>query len=218
MWTVWQLADSAFPSGSFAHSAGLEAAVQLGEVRDDADLDAFLEDALWQTGLAALPFATASHRAPETLPQIDTRSDAFLVSRVANRASRAQGRALAAAATEVFASAPLAELARRVEARETPAHLAPITGAVLHHAGLDLATTQRLVLFTSARSTLTAAVRLGLLGPTDAQRRLHQASPLLDRVLGVCAERSLDEVAQPAPRLELVASLHDRLYSRLFQS
>ena len=36
MWRVLQLADAAFPAGGFAHSAGLEAAVQLGAVADAA--------------------------------------------------------------------------------------------------------------------------------------------------------------------------------------
>ena len=50
---VLQLADSAFPTGGFAHSAGLEAAAQLGEIEGPAGLRAFAEEALWQAGCAA---------------------------------------------------------------------------------------------------------------------------------------------------------------------
>src|SRR5450432_522762 len=42
-WLLWQLADSAFPTGGFAHSGGLEAAWQHGEIRGAEDLASFLE-------------------------------------------------------------------------------------------------------------------------------------------------------------------------------
>ncbi|KAJ2720165.1 hypothetical protein GGI07_004768 [Coemansia sp. Benny D115] len=36
-WLLWMLADSQLPTGGFVASAGLEAAVQGGLVREDAD-------------------------------------------------------------------------------------------------------------------------------------------------------------------------------------
>src|ERR1700694_976067 len=58
---LWQLADSAFPTGGFAHSSGLEAAWQHGEVRNRVELNSFLEANLDQLGHAALPLVTTAH-------------------------------------------------------------------------------------------------------------------------------------------------------------
>ena len=33
-WITWQLADSAFPAGGYAHSAGVESAMQAGVIHD----------------------------------------------------------------------------------------------------------------------------------------------------------------------------------------
>src|SRR5262245_39965454 len=91
---VWQLIDSAFPSGGFAHSGGLEAAVQHGYVTDGDSARAFARQALAQCGRSALPIVSDAHRSQETLGELDRLSDVFLSNPVANRASRAQGRAL----------------------------------------------------------------------------------------------------------------------------
>ncbi len=54
-WLAWQVVDSAFPTGAFAHSWGLEAAWQHGEVDDVDALRVFLDSATRQAGYAALP-------------------------------------------------------------------------------------------------------------------------------------------------------------------
>src|SRR6266481_9350644 len=90
-WLIWQLIDSAFPTGGFAHSAGLEAAWQHGEVRNSGELVSFREASLQQLGRAALPFVTTAFDEPERIAQLDQLCEAFTSNHVANRASRLQG-------------------------------------------------------------------------------------------------------------------------------
>ena len=103
-WVVWQLVDSAFPTGGFAHSSGLEAAWQQGEVGGRDELIALVEVSLEQLGYAGLPFVMATFDHPATLVQADTLCEAFLTNHVANRASRAQGRAFLTAVERIFKS------------------------------------------------------------------------------------------------------------------
>ena len=115
-WLLWQLADSAFPTGGFAHSAGLEAAWQHGEVRNRAELLSWLDASLAQLAHAALPFVNAAHAEPLRVSEFDRLCDAFTSNHVANRASRLQGKALLAAVQRIFpepglqaAATPIAE-------------------------------------------------------------------------------------------------------------
>jgi urease accessory protein len=66
-WLLWQLADSAFPTGGFAHSGGLEAAWQHGEIRGADDLSSFLETYMCQTATSMIPFVNAGHSDPDQL-------------------------------------------------------------------------------------------------------------------------------------------------------
>jgi urease accessory protein len=213
---TWQLVDSAFPTGAFAHSWGLEAAWQHGEIPDLDALRAFVDQSIVQAGFASLPLLNAAFHAPERLEALDELADAFLINPVANRASRIQGRTMIATASRIWPSAATTDL--RARADRTCAHLAPFSGAVFAAIDLPLTTAQTLVLYSAARGVLSAAVRLGVVGSYEAQRMQTASGASIQRVARACAVLTEDDLTQTAPLLDLWQSGHDRLYSRLFQS
>jgi urease accessory protein len=215
-WLAWQVLDSAFPTGAFAHSWGLESAWQHGEVPDVSALAQFVADSLAQAGHGSLPLVNAAYRSPDQLEDLDEQADAFLLNAVANRASRQQGRTLLATATRVWPSPALTAIEART--RAGCAHLAPLTGVVFRAIRLPLETVQRIVLFAAMRGVLSAAVRLGIVGSYEAQRLQSASIRHLDAVLLDCAALGAHAVTQTAPIIDLLQARHDHLYSRLFQS
>jgi urease accessory protein len=223
---VWQLADSAFPTGGFAHSAGLEAAWQHGEVRNRAELNSYVEASLHQLGRSALPFVLAAYAEPERLEEFDQLCEAFTTNHVANRASRAQGKAFLAAVQRIFgqldaggnSTSDGAIAAKRLDVCAPYGHFAPLFGTCLRRLGISDDTAGKLFLFNHLRGLLAAAVRLNIVGPMEAQKFQHVFSSEADSILKNGATRTLDDIAQTAPLLDLWQGAQDRLYSRLFQS
>jgi urease accessory protein len=239
-WLLWQLVDSAFPTGGYAQSGGLEAAWHHGEVRDAGQLASFIQAALQQIGHSSVPFVTAAYAAPEQLPELDEYCDAFTTNHVANRASRLQGRAFLCAAARIFApgenSSQLntaypngqpdaghgehgpAENRRTFPPMPVFGHFPPVFGATTQALGLSRSTVIRLFFFNHLRSLLAAAVRLNIVGPMEGQRLQHRLAPWVEEVLQDCAFLDLEDLCQTAPLLDLWQGTHGRLYARLFQS
>lgn len=213
---VWQLVDSAFPTGAFAHSLGLESAWQHGEVASRDDLRRFVEATILQAARGALPLVNAAHREPSRLAEWDALNDAFLTNAVANRASRQQGRTLLASAARIWPSPALDTV--QAQLPHLCAHAAPMTGVVCSTLGVSLETTQRVVLFVAARGVLSAAVRLGVTGSYDAQRLQSECAGWSATVLARYRDAGPADLAQTAPFIDILQGAHDRLYSRLFQS
>lgn len=224
--TIWQLIDSAFPTGGFAHSSGLEAACQHGEVRNRGELVSVVKASLQQLGGAGLPFVTAAHDEPGRLAEFDQLGDAFTSNHLANRASRSQGRAMLSAGERIFprrgvhAASPSTSDGepKRTEVRAPFAHFAPVFGAGLSRLGVSRETTMRMFFFNHSRSLFAAAVRLNIVGPMEAQTLQHRLSSKAEAILRHCEPLTLEDLAQTSPLLDLWQGTQDRLYSRLFQS
>ena len=215
-WLAWQVVDSTFPVGVFAHSWGLESAWQSGHVPDSRALQRFLDASIQQTGYGGLPLLNAAYRRPERWRGLDELADAFLINSVANRASRVQGRTLAATAVRVWPSEAMTTVSQHAAVGR--AHVAPLSGLIFKVIGLSLETARNIMLYGAARGVLSAAVRLGIVGSYEAQRMQYQAGPRLDLIHDDCRALGDEDVCQTAPILDLLQAGHDRLYSRLFQS
>lgn len=222
-WLIWQLVDSTFPAGGFAHSGGLEAAWQAGLLGDASGLPGLLRSSLRQTARGAAPFVAATCRDPTRFEHADVICDAVMSNHVANRASRSQGQAFLATASRVFAQPAIGEFAAASRSSVAGAarrclHLGPVFGVVAAGLGVEAPAACSLFLFLSLRSFVSAAVRLGIVGPLQGQSIQETLSYEADDLVRLSIDLNIDDVALTTPLLDLAQATHDRLYSRLFQS
>jgi urease accessory protein len=211
-WLEWQLIDSAFPTGGFAHSGGLEAAWQHGEIRNADELRSFLESNIWQLSCGFIPILMEAHGQSMPLAELDEVCDVFLSNHVANRASRSQGRAFFNSVRRIFSPA------LNVPEEWPCFHFAPVYGAVARALDLELSRALELFAFQSLRGWVSAAIRLGIIGPMAGQALQFQLAPQARQIIAEQKNLSLDEIASVNPLLEIWQGSQDRLYSRLFQS
>lgn len=215
---VWQLADSAFPAGGFAHSGGLEAAAQHGEITNRTELVHFIKNALQQVGHGSIPFLSGAHDAPGDFGVISQHFETFTSNHVTNRASRLQGRAFLASSVRIFPAQELKYFQQRINEQNFPMHFAPIFGTILALLQIARETACRIFLFIHLRGLVSSAVRLGLVGPLEGQGIQYQLTGNLESVFAECLNVDYNDAAQTSPLFEIWQANQDRLYSRLFQS
>lgn len=205
--TLVQWLSPAFPTGAFAYSHGLEAAISQGDVTTAAGLQDWVTDIL-------------AHGAGRT--------DAILLAHALR--PDADHASLAALARALCATAE-----RLQETREQGAALTLATNALrgtshppaplpvsLGRAAAPLALVPALVLALSLQAFATtlvlAAVRFMPMGQTDGQRILAALHPLILRLADHAAQAPLSAIGSAAIRADIASARHETLDVRIFRT
>ena len=213
-----QAFDSAFPSGAFAFSGGLEALSAAGVLTGGAALEAFLAcQVVARFGGIDRTFIARAHRvAPDVaaLSAVDAACEGFVSVAEAGEASRRTG--LSLMTTHARIGTPgIAPFRAAVAGGLTPGHASVVQGLVGRSLGLSVAATEAGALHGAVQSCLAAAIRLGRVGALEAQAILISVRPAMEAAL---SGEAPDEPAAFVPVADIALSRHDDHAGRLFAS
>ena len=215
--------DSFFPSGGFAFSSGLEAAVQGGAVKNADDLSRYAQDLL-RNGVRRRE-AVAVARAAEALIannlslvfETDRELNAMKIGRESRLASWQMGKQVIRIAAEQIKSHPLlSDFLAAVETDRTPGHAAVAFGLTLAAAGWKREDAVAGFLYGTATGLVSAALKLLPIGQREGQRLLHEWTPLIAEIGATAGEETA--LSSWSPVQDIFAMRHSRLESRLFRS
>ena len=215
------LVDSAIPTGSFAYSYGLESSITFGLVNTPFDLRNYLYSYLQQAGSAELPFVHSTFQLTENSPEFQTVAeeyDAQLLVPSLYKASAVQGRNWLKLLATFYPEAELETIANWFSAHAIPPHFTLVFTLALQRAGFALQELQTMYLHMLLRDQLSAAIRLGFLGPLAGHRLQHDFYAVFEHILARQAGKKYGEATRSAFLLDIAQVLHADIYSKLFQN
>lgn len=213
------LADSNLPAGGYAFSNGLESASHLGLLSTPQDLNAYLSTVIHNTAQSDLPFIHSSTTTdPTQLATLLTHYDAMLTSPTMAQASTIQGRNFIRIMNTLYPSNAMTQLRQTCLKNQWPTHHTIIFGTTFHIAGFTTLQTKQIYMYQLLRDQVSAAVRLGLIGPMEAAQLQKSHHATCEMAIHQTLDLPYTQATRSAPQIDITQSFHQHLYSRLFQS
>ena len=215
--------DSFFPSGGFAFSSGLEAAVKDNAVRDGKEFKTYVEDLLVHgigrreaVAVAVAHQAATTGRLAEAFA-VDQALEALKLGRDSRLASRQMGRQVMKSAVDQFEGhRSLRDFGAAVGKGRTPGHVAVAMGLTLAACGWSRQDAVAAFLYQTAQGMVSAAMKLLPVGQQQGQQLLAGWEPFIAGLSRqITPQTRLDSWS---PVQDIYAMRHARLESRLFRS
>ncbi len=216
-----QLTDSAFPSGFYTLSHGLEGFAQARAV-DAAAMPELLADALRHTvGPADATALALAHRAAdtgdwETVVAVDQRLHATKLTRELRVACTRTGGQVLDVALASFGGPILQRYSELVTSRRTPGCQPVAAGVAYAGTGVPVEHAVASDLFAFATSFVGAALRLRLTDHRAAQAVLHRTAAVIEEVTADALQRGLADLGGCTPMFDVMSGRHERAEARMF--
>jgi len=221
---VLQLNDSFYPTGSYAHSFGLEGLAQENVVHDRATLRGFVfGSVLPSLRQSELPLAAHAWRALEKpdwdrLGEICVLSSALKTARETRFAAENIGRQRVELAAALQPHPLAVMFLRRAQQDEWP--LSPAIAAALEGRvhGAPLEAVLASVFYGSVASLVAAAMKLLRIGQNGCQTLLTETLGEAPRIIDAALAVQLEDIGWFNPWLDIAAARHETADARLFIS
>lgn len=215
LWLL-QANDTAYPSGAYAHSFGLEELVESGVVTDAASLEAFLEKQIVPALLTfEIPFFARAHAAAAAgdagrLLDCDSELDAWRIPAELRDASRRIG----SQRLDLLVRLDPGPLALQIHQASPRCHHLVVTALEL--SGVPVEQAARAFAFQTIAGLTAASMKLMRIGQTSCQM-------IARRTLSLLGGRIDESLSRPAdgwfnPLIEIASLRHARANHRLFIS
>ncbi len=219
---VLQTSDPLFPTGSYAHSFGLEEFVRLSGASDGASLQRFLDihilPALTYQDLPYLRFAHTYSGANDlpALTTLDREINAWKIPFELRAASLRLGSRRLDILLKTAPTPLLSSLARHIAAGEMPGHHLTISAA--QYAGIPLEAALTTYLYQTLSSYCVAALKLLRIGQEACQRVLTSSLEKTAATVHASLEIQRLQAGYFNPLLEIASMRHQTANERLFIS
>ncbi len=208
-----------FPVGAFAYSHGLERAVEAGLVADRDDLRGWLADLFARGSIRNdLVLLTAAWRAArsqdwDALGKISELATALQPSAERRLESLSQGGSFVDA---IEAAWPVERDSGLIRSSPVTYPVAVAIAAAAHGIALDATLEAYATAFIGSQTS--AAIRLSLIGQTDAQRITAALLPAIAAAARHAETATLDDLGAACLSADLCSMEHETQYTRLFRS
>ena len=215
LWLL-QANDTAYPSGSYAHSFGLEELVESGVVRTAQDLEDFLEKQILPVLITfEIPYFAKAHAAAISgdsamLLDLDRELDAWRIPAELRDASRRIG----SQRLDLLSQLDPSELVLRHRENAPRSHHLVVTALEL--SALPVAQAARAFAFQSIAGFTAASMKLMRIGQTSCQQIARRSLILLGKEIDQALTTPPDGWFNPL--IEIASLRHARAHARLFIS